>query len=123
MPSVITVMRCFSAGRSAIASRLSMEGRASLRHVQIADAPEGSNAIKDIALLKDVREHTLPVLKRPCEKFNEARLGKNHLMFRKEVQPDPARDNELMSGMSFGEALDFSWILAEIKKAEALINS
>lgn len=44
-------------------------------------------------------------------------------MPQKEIQADLARDYERMSGMMFGEAPDFGWVLAEIQKLEHAVNS
>jgi hypothetical protein len=89
----------------------------------MAGHAEGAKALKDLALLHEVREHKLLIFKRPWEKLKEAHPGSIWLVPQKEIQADLDRDYERMSGMMFGEPPDFAWVLAELSKLEKTINS
>lgn len=86
------------------------------------DRPEGLKAVRDIALLTKVREHKLLLFKRGWEKLEEAKPGSVRLVPQDDIKNDLAKDYEAMSGMMFGEAPDFEWVLSEIAKLEEAIN-
>ncbi len=88
----------------------------------MAGQAEGVKAVRDMALLDDVREHKLLAFRRPWEKLEEARPGAIRLTPQPEIQHDLARDYDRMSGMLFGEAPTFEWVLAEIAKLEEVVN-
>jgi hypothetical protein len=86
------------------------------------DRPEGLKAIRDIALLTKVREHKLLLFKRGWEKLEEAKPGSIRLVPQDGIKDDLAKDYEAMSGMMFGDAPDFDWVLGEIAKLEEAID-
>lgn len=86
------------------------------------DRPEGLKAVRDNALLTKVREHKLLLFKRGWEKLEEAKPGSVRLVPQDDIKDDLAKDYEAMSGMMFGEAPDFDWVLGEIAKLEETIN-
>ena len=88
----------------------------------MAGQAEGVKAVRDMALLDDVRQHKLLAFRRPWEKLEEARPGAIRLTPQPEIQQDLARDYDRMSGMMFGEAPTFEWVLAEITKLEEVVN-
>lgn len=88
----------------------------------IRDRPEGLKAIRDTALLTKVREHKLLLFKRGWEKLEEAKPGSLRLVPQDGIKDDLVKDYEAMSGMMFGDAPDFNWVLGEIAKLEEAIN-
>lgn len=86
------------------------------------DRPEGLKAVRDIALLTKVREHKLLLFKRGWEKLEEAKPGSIRLVPQDDIINDLAKDYEAMSGMMFGDAPDFEWVMGEIAKLEEAIN-
>jgi hypothetical protein len=86
------------------------------------DRPEGLKAVRDTALLGKVREHKLLLFKRGWEKLEEAKPGSIRLVPQDDIKDDLAKDYEAMSGMMFGDAPDFDWVLGEIAKLEEAIN-
>lgn len=88
----------------------------------MAGRAEGLKAVRDIALLDDVRQHKQLAFRRPWEKLDEARPGTMRLTPQPEIRQDLARDYVRMSGMMFGDAPTFDWVLGEIANLEATIN-
>lgn len=86
------------------------------------DRPEGLKAVRDIALLTKVREHKLLLFKRGWEKLEEAKPSSIRLVPQDDIKDDLAKDYEAMSGMMFGDAPDFGWVLGEIATLEEAIN-
>lgn len=86
------------------------------------DRPEGLKAVRDIALLTKVREHKLLLFKRGWEKLEEAKPGSIRIVPQDDIKADLAKDYAAMSGMMFGDAPDFDWVLGEIAKLEEAIN-
>ena len=86
------------------------------------DRPEGLKAVRDTALLTKVREHKLLLFKRGWEKLEEAKPGSIRLVPQDGIKDELAKDYEAMSGMMFGEAPDFDWVLGEIAKLDEAIN-
>ena len=86
------------------------------------DRPEGLKAVRDTALLTKVREHKLQLFKRGWEKLEEAKPGSLCLMPQDAIKEDLAKDYAAMSGMMFGKAPIFEWVLEEISKLEDTIN-
>lgn len=84
--------------------------------------PQGVNALDNTALLDAVREHKLLLFKRGWEKLEEAKPGSIRLVPQDGIKDDLAKDYKAMSGMMFGEAPDFNWVLGEIAKLEEAIN-
>lgn len=85
-------------------------------------APEGLKALRDIALLDAVREHKMLLFKKAWEKLEEAKPGSVRLTPQDDIKPLLAKDYKAMSGMMFGDAPDFDWVLGEIAKLEDAIN-
>ena len=62
------------------------------------------------------------LFKKAWEKLEEAEPGSVHLVPQKEIMPDLAKDYAAMSGMMFGEAPSFEWVIEELGKLEEAIN-
>ena len=86
------------------------------------DRPEGLRSVRDIALLTQVREHKLLLFKRGWDKLGEAKPGSIRLVPQDGIKDDLAKDYEAMSGMMFGDAPSFDWVLGEIATLEEAIN-
>lgn len=86
------------------------------------DRPEGLRALRNHDLLARVRAHKLMLFKKAWEKLEEAQPGSVHLVPQKEIMPDLAKDYAAMSGMMFGEAPSFEWVIEELGKLEEAIN-
>ena len=86
------------------------------------DRPEGLKAVRDTELLSNVRAHKLLLFKRGWEKLEEAKPGSIRLVPQDGIKDDLAKDYKAMSGMMFGDAPDFDWVLSEIAKLEEAIN-
>lgn len=87
------------------------------------DRPEGLKALRNTSLLANVRQHKLLLFKRGWEKLEEAKQGSLRLTPQDAIKNDLAKDYEAMSGMMFGDAPDFEWVLGEIEKLEDAINT
>ena len=87
------------------------------------DRPEGLKAIRNTSLFAQVREHKLTLFKRSWEKLEEARPGTLRLTPQDEIKKALTKDYTAMSGMMFGKAPDFEWVLDEIAKLEDAINT
>jgi len=103
------------------------EGNLISRHyydvAMMTGTKEGKRAVKDINLLDRVRTHKKLMFRRGWEKLDEAKPGSLRLVPQKEIQDDLAGDYDAMSGMMFGEAPEFSWVLEQLGALEAQINT
>jgi nucleotidyltransferase AbiEii toxin of type IV toxin-antitoxin system len=86
------------------------------------DCREGRKAVADDALLKRVREHKQLMFRRGWEKLEEAMPGGVHLVPQKEIQDELESNYQAMSGMMFGEAPKFAWVLEQLAGLENEIN-
>ena len=86
------------------------------------DRAEGLKALRNAALLTKVREHKLLLFKRGWEKLEEAKPGAVRLVPQDDIKEDLAKDYAAMSGMMFGKAPDFEWVIGELAKLEESIN-
>jgi Nucleotidyl transferase AbiEii toxin, Type IV TA system len=84
---------------------------------------EGLKAVRNTSLLAKVREHKLTLFKRSWEKLEEAKPSSLGFMPQDEIKDELASDYAAMSGMMFGKAPDFEWVLDEIAKLEDAINT
>jgi hypothetical protein len=85
-------------------------------------AKQGKAAVKDLALLADVREHKILAFKRSWEKLEEATPGQVRLVPQAEIQSLLEADFARMTGMMFGDPPSFSWVLERIAALEVDIN-
>jgi hypothetical protein len=88
----------------------------------IGAAKEGRAAIKNVALLTQVREHKLALFRRRWEKLEEAQPGTLHLVPQPEILVDIKADYGEMSGMMFGEQPSFESIIESLQKIETDFN-
>lgn len=84
---------------------------------------EGLKAVGNTALLRKVREHKLLLFKRSWEKLDEAKPGQMRLVPQDSIKQHLAKDYDAMSGMMFGDAPSFEWVLSEIETLEDAINT
>ena len=56
------------------------------------------------------------------EKLEEAKPGRLRIVPQAEILPDLKKDYAAMSGMMFGEAPTFEWIMDELGKLEDAVN-
>ena len=86
------------------------------------DREEGLRAVADHDLLALVRKHKLMLFKKAWEKLEEAKPGRLRIVPQAEILPDLKKDYAAMSGMMFGEAPTFEWIMDELGKLEDAVN-
>lgn len=86
------------------------------------DRPEGLRALRNHDLLARVRTHKLMLFRKAWEKLEEAEPGRVRLVPQAAIVPDLEKDYAAMSGMIFGEAPAFAWVLEELEKLEESIN-
>ena len=82
----------------------------------------GANAIDDISLLNEVRDHNIIAFNQKWKRFEEAIPGNIMIYPQNELADVIERDYLAMSGMIMGEAPPFQSILKEIKRLHNLIN-
>jgi hypothetical protein len=88
----------------------------------MCDSAEGRKAVKNLALLTKCRNHKLALFRNSWEKLEEAEPGKFHLVPQKEILKDLTDDYAAMTGMMFGDAPEFDWIIEQLEKLEKTIN-
>lgn len=81
------------------------------------------NAVNNVALLNDVRKHSLAMFRRGWEKLEEARLGTFRLIPSGELLKVIERDYEQMKGMIFGSAPSIDEVMGAIGDLERKLNS
>ncbi len=83
----------------------------------------GTAALSDPSLLDRVREHNLTAFRQAWKRFEEAVPGSLRMI----PQPEPMavieRDYRSMRGMILGDAPPFAWIMQQLQRVEATINS
>lgn len=91
-----------------------------LAMLSLSDVSE--QAIADIALLDEVREHNLIVFNQKWKKFGEAIPGGILIYPQAELAKILANDYRAMSGMIMGDAPSFDTILEELQRLHNRIN-
>ncbi|MBI3438509.1 MAG: nucleotidyl transferase AbiEii/AbiGii toxin family protein [Proteobacteria bacterium] len=87
------------------------------------DTKTGFVAVRDDALLDDVRETKLKMFFAAGDKLAEATRGSIHLTPQPALKKLLAADYDAMAGMMFHDPPDFDWVLQEVSKAEEAINA
>ena len=80
-------------------------------------------AVKNQALLKHVRDHTLTFFRRAWMKLDEAQPGSLHLLPQKELATLLVTDYTAMQGMILGDVPPFDELLDAIGELEARLNA
>ena len=107
-------------------NRLPRGGSRISRHyydvAMLSTSEVGQKAVKDLALLQNVREHSQIAFRQAWKKLDEAVPGTIRLVPQEELRQVIERDYQQMGEMMLGAPPPFDWIIGQIQLVEKQIN-
>ena len=108
-------------------NRLSADRNRISRHyydvAMMADTVVGTNAAADTQLLGHVRRHNLIAFRQAWKRFEEAVPGTVAVLPPDRLRKAVERDYTAMRDMILGDAPEFAWIIRQLERVDARINS
>ena len=89
----------------------------------MADTVVGTNAADDTQLLDHVRRHNLIAFRQAWKRFEEAVPGSVAVLPPDRLREAVERDYTAMRDMILGDAPEFAWIIQQLTRVDARINS